>query len=200
MRRRIELGLLALLFSGASPAAVVTQTTLYECSASSGMVSMVMGGPYDFTVTARADLPASVPTGQTVSIAAPTLVLGMPAALVTRLRTGMSPNQKSVGGSAVADVLVNGHPVPVYGLEAAQQPLPPSGGMTLTTFGTIAAQPATTPGILRIEMPPTFTLNAKLDPGFWGLVKGSALECKARPEADRLLGVITVLPLDSAVR
>jgi hypothetical protein len=164
----------------------------YDCQASSRLHRIAIGGPYDFMLTVRVELPDAVRVGEPIVVGTLDLNLDLPETLITRLRSGLE--QERVGGTSDTRIVVDGRTVAITGLLVPTTPLPAFGGLRLTTSGTVAPQSASIPGSLRIEMPSDFTLRSTIEPGVWGTVKHSPMDCTVRSGTDRLLGVIAVLP------
>ncbi|KHL16340.1 hypothetical protein CLV56_2541 [Mumia flava] len=203
-------GLQVSVAAPASAAAASINQVSYTCTAEHFAVDAAMGGPREFLVNARTTLPDTVASGDTIPQTRAELDLVMPAPLVDRVRDDMEVDR--VAGTASSTVFIQGVAVggevvgelqpQVVGLESDWTTLPNSGSHTIPAAGTVEA--ITVPdlpdgnGLIYVQMPKRFVLDALLDPPVLGTVGTpsvpAVLNCVRNSDepADRIIGTIAV--------
>jgi hypothetical protein len=178
----------------------------YACKTDNNIVNVSVGGPKTFRVSARASVPSSVDSGDTIPSTSATLDLQMPYTLMDKVR-GLGV--KSIAGSADANVTLEGVDangtsvgtmnVPVNNLAAADQNVPSSGAMTIGNVqGTVTTFTAPTfpsgNGLVYVELPLYFKLHAVLTPPVLNSIANVDLDCYRTEASDakRVIGTIKV--------
>ncbi|MGH1563652.1 DUF6801 domain-containing protein [Mumia sp. DW29H23] len=179
----------------------------YTCESDNAIINTSLGGPQQFLVNARTTLPDSVQPGETIAQTAAELDLILPAKLVDRIRDVMEVTK--VGGAATSTVLLQGvapggevvgtlEPQ-VRGLSSPMVAVPASGQLLIPAAGTVDEVvvpdlPEGSSGLIYVQMPKTFTLQAKLDPPVLGAISETELTCERNKDtADaRVIGTIPV--------
>ncbi|QMW65794.1 hypothetical protein H4N58_16715 [Mumia sp. ZJ1417] len=180
----------------------------YTCESDNEIINTSLGGPQQFLVNARTSLPDTVVAGDAIAETPAELDLILPAKLVTRIRDIMLVTK--VGGGATSTVLLQGV-VPggdvaatlepqVRGLSSPMVPVPASGSLLIPAKGTVDAvtvpelPDGVTGGLIYVQMPKTFKIQAKLDPPVLGAIAETELNCVRNLDtrAARVIGTIPV--------
>lgn len=198
--------MLALAPVAAAQPASVNQVA-YTCESDNEIINTSLGGPQRFLVNARTTLPDAVQSGDTIPATAAELDLILPPALVTRIREKMEVT--TVGGAATSTVLLQGVAAggklvdtlepQVRGLSSPMVPVPASGQLLIPAKGTVDQItvpdfPEGSNGLIYVQMPKVFTLNAKLNPPVIGAISETELTCTRNEDtaAARVIGTIPV--------
>lgn len=194
-----------------APTATAASATIsrvkYTCTAEDPTISLSLGGPRTFYVTATTDLPAKVNAGDSIPPTKTDLTLILPTDLVNRMYDKMKV--RKVKGTSTSDVVLQavapGGSViqtltpPVTGLKVENWvPLVPDTEVAIAANGSVAAQSVpsdATNGLIYVEMPLKFVLDSEMDPPVVGAIDKARLNCE-RPKdpsgATRVIGTIAI--------